>query len=391
MEVFDTSNPECKGRFLNDSETLNSCMDFVNQSIALRKYPLLQTDRWLAIVYIVTMATALLVGTCGNTLIILVSAVVKGVNKSGKEFIVNLALADFCVTAIADPLCIIGVAKGEQFFDDKKWLCESVASLCLTACFCAFLSLTLLTLSRYIYLCHNHIYDKIFTRVSCIIICVISWVVAFLFEFPNFIGWGGHYFDQKNHQCIWDRTASLSYTMFVSIGLIGGPLLVMAICYFLIFQEIWKTKRDIYKLDSENPNRMRKAWNETVRSSKTLFCIFVVFLICWTPYAVTVTLDMQNNFSTEIHLFITLLAHFHSSVNCIIYTTGNKRFRMGILRCFGCTSSQKSFCSNPDVISKKTHSGSSNTPSLNSDSSSPQITKSSSLSTISVSVTSSPP
>lgn len=266
-----------------------------------------------------------------------------------------------------------------------------MASLCLTACFCAFLSLTLLTLSRYIYLCHNHIYDKIFTRVSCIIICVISWVVAFLFEFPNFIGWGGHYFDQKNHQCIWDRTASLSYTMFVSIGLIGGPLLVMAICYFLIFQEIWKTKRDIYKLDSENPNRMRKAWNETVRSSKTLFCIFVVFLICWTPYAVTVTLDMQNNFSTEIHLFITLLAHFHSSVNCIIYTTGNKRFRMGILRCFGCTSSQKSFCSNPDVISKKNHSGSSNTPSLNSDSSSPQITKSSSLSTISVSVTSSPP
>lgn len=256
------------------------------------------------------------------------------------------------------------------------WMCDFVASMCLTACFCAFLSLTLLTLSRYIYLCHNQLYDKLFNRVTCIIMCVVCWVTAFLFEFPNFIGWGGHYFDQKNHQCIWDRTASLSYTMFVSIGLIGGPLVIMAICYFLIFQQIWETKRDIYKLDSENPLRMRKAWNETVRSSKTLFCIFIVFVVCWTPYAITVALDVQNNLSTEIHLFVTLLAHFHSSVNCIIYTSGNKRFRKGLMRLIGCASSTKSsFTSNPDTTAKRTGSTSSTSPSVTSESYSPQFTK----------------
>lgn len=271
---------------------------------------------------------------------------------------------------------IKGVAKGEQFFDDKMWMCDFVASMCLTACFCAFLSLTLLTLSRYIYLCHNQLYDKLFNRVTCIIMCVVCWVTAFLFEFPNFIGWGGHYFDQKNHQCIWDRTASLSYTMFVSIGLIGGPLVIMAICYFLIFQQIWETKRDIYKLDSENPLRMRKAWNETVRSSKTLFCIFIVFVVCWTPYAITVALDVQNNLSTEIHLFVTLLAHFHSSVNCIIYTSGNKRFRKGLMRLIGCASSTKSsFTSNPDTTAKRTGSTSSTSPSVTSESYSPHFNK----------------
>lgn len=267
-------------------------------------------------------------------------------------------------------LCFFkGVAKGEEFFDDKQWLCEFVASMCLTACFCAFLSLTLLTLSRYVYLCHNQLYDKLFNRGSCIVMCVMCWATAFMFEFPNFIGWGGHYFDKKNHQCIWDRTASMSYTMFVSIGLIGGPLVLMAICYFLIFQQIWETKRDIYKLDSDNPMRMRKAWNETVRSSKTLFCIFIVFVVFWTPYAVTVALDVQDNLSTELHLFVTLLAHLHSSVNCIIYAAGNKKFRKGMMRLFGCRQSTKSsFSSNPDVTTKRTNSSSSTSPSLNSDS-----------------------
>ncbi|XP_061191027.1 melatonin receptor type 1B-like [Saccostrea echinata] len=312
--------------------------------------PLLQTDTSLAVVYIIIISTALLVGTFGNTLILLVSTALRGVNKCGKEFIVNIAVADLCVTAIADPLCIIGVTQGERFFEEKKWLCVFVASLCLTACFCAFLSLTLMSMSRYIYLCHNQVYHRVFSRASSILLCITCWVVAFLLETPNFFGWGGHYFDQKNHQCIWDRTASSSYTMSVSI-LIGGSLLVMAVCYFLIFKRIWETKRNIYILDNENPLRMRRVWEETVRSSKMLFCIFVAFVVCWTPYAIVLVLDVQDNFSTKVHLFITLVAHIHSSVNCIIYFAGNKRFRMEILRLCVRKSSREAPCtSHPDIM-----------------------------------------
>lgn len=77
--------------------------------MAVRQEPLLDSDTTLAIIYIVIMGIALLVGTCGNALILLVSAVMRGINKSGKEFILNLAIADLCVTAIADPLCIVGM------------------------------------------------------------------------------------------------------------------------------------------------------------------------------------------------------------------------------------------------------------------------------------------
>ncbi|XP_065921329.1 melatonin receptor type 1B-B-like isoform X2 [Magallana gigas] len=307
----------------------------------LRTDPLLDTNPTLAIVYIVIVGIALLVGTCGNVLILRIFTVMGGINRSGKEFMMNLAIADLCVTAFADPLCIVGVVKGEYFFTDNIWMCELVAGMCATACSCAFLSLTLLSLSRYIYLCHKQLYYRLFGRVSCIVMCVGCWLMAFFYEVPKFFGWVGYYFDQKNYQCIWDRTANMSFTMFVCISTIV-QLSMISVFYFLIFLQIWKTKRNVFKLDSDNPLRMRRAWNETVRSSKVLFCVFVVFVVCWTPYCIIMILDVEDNFSTEVYLFLTLLAHLHSSVNCIIYTTGNKKFRGQIMRHFRFRSSVKS-------------------------------------------------
>lgn len=75
----------------------------------MRTEPLMDTNPTLAIVYIVIVGIALLVGTIGNVLIIIIFTVMRRINKSGKEFMVNLAIADLCVTAIADPLCILGV------------------------------------------------------------------------------------------------------------------------------------------------------------------------------------------------------------------------------------------------------------------------------------------
>lgn len=314
--------------------TFITCLGFNNGStMIMRREPLLETNPKLAISYIVIVGIALLVGICGNVLILMIFTVMRGINKSGKEFMMNLAIADLCVTAIADPLCIVGVAKGEQFFDGQMWTCELVAGMCATACSCAFLSLTLLSLSRYIFLCHNHLYDKLFSRVSCVIMCLGCWLMATVFEAPKFLGWGGYRFDEKNHQCIWDRTASLSYALFVCISTLL-QLIMIGVFYFLIFLQIWKSKRNVFKLDSDNPLRMRRAWNETVRSSKVLFCVFLVFVVCWTPYCITVIIDVADNFPTEVHLFVTLLAHLHSSINCIIYTTGNKKFRRGIVRLF---------------------------------------------------------
>ncbi|KAL4240588.1 hypothetical protein ACF0H5_001380 [Mactra antiquata] len=297
---------------------------------------LLETDFTLAIIYCCIMGIALTVGVFGNIIIVVITAGTRAMNNVGRDFVMNLAIADLCVSGVADPLCILGVLKGEKWFQGRRILCELVASMCLTACICAFLSLTLLSINRYLFVCQNYWYHRIMKRPICITLCVICWITAFLFEFPNFVGWGGHYFDQKNHQCIWDRTASFSYTLFVSGGLIGGPLILMGVCFILVFYKIWSSKRDLYIFDKDDPLRMRRIWKESLRTSRTLVIIFIAFVICWTPYAVVIAFDNSDTASTEVHLFVTLLAHLHSSLNFTIFVCSNKNFRQAVhslLRC----------------------------------------------------------
>ena len=127
--------------------------------------------------------------------------------------------------------------------------------MCLTACLCSFLSLSMMAVNRYVFVCHNKHYYRIYRRPVSFIMCLLCWVFAFLFQFPSLLGWGDHTFDLKSHQCIWDRTADLSYTLFITGGLIGLPLIFMGICFVLIFRRIWKSKFDVFSLNLDDPLR----------------------------------------------------------------------------------------------------------------------------------------
>ena len=58
---------------------------------------------------------------------------------------------------------VLGIIYGSVWFADKPLLCEAVASICLTSCFCSLLSIGAVAFNRYIHICKNHLYNKIFT------------------------------------------------------------------------------------------------------------------------------------------------------------------------------------------------------------------------------------
>lgn len=182
----------------------------------------------LAVIYVTITAAISVSGLFGNAFILYMSKKEKNLNQTGKMFVCNMSLADLCVSGIANPMCIVAAVLGKEKMDDIFILCEMVACMCLTACVCAFLNITFLTINRYIFICRNTIYHKIFTTASTIIMCGSTWILSFALEAPNFIGWGGHSFDKKSHECIWDWTASRSYTLFVSLGLITCPLVTLS-------------------------------------------------------------------------------------------------------------------------------------------------------------------
>lgn len=59
---------------------------------------------------------------------------------------------------------------------------------------------------------------------------------------------------------------------------------------------------------------------------KVLFCVFVVFVVCWIFYCIIMILDVGDNFFIEVYFFVIFLVYLYLSVNCIIYIIGNKKF-----------------------------------------------------------------
>jgi len=66
---------------------------------------------------------------------------------------------------------------------------------------------------------------------------------------------------------------------------------------------------------------------KTIRRVKTVFVIFVSFVSCWTPYIVVVLYDSSDTLPLPVHLYASMLAHLHASLNFAIYGLMNADLR----------------------------------------------------------------
>lgn len=201
------------------------------------------------------------------------------------------------------------------------------------ACICAILNLSMATINRYIFVCHNQMCGKVFNRRNSLSTLCLVWLVSFLLESCNIFGLSGHHYDVKQHSCVWNRVANHTYTLYITFILIMLPLLSVGVLNLLILRKIQKTKMDIYKLSDSNQIRGKKSWlAETLRTSRTIFLLFMVFIFCWCPYVFVIACDSKDVLQEEVYLFVALLVHSHSSSGFIVYWIGSKEFVKAVKR-----------------------------------------------------------
>lgn len=151
-------------------------------------------------------------------------------------------------------------------------------------------------------------------------------------DVPNFLGWGDHGFDRKSFICVYDRLADLSYTLFFCLGGIAFPIVVISICYLKIFLFVRASKKKLTSEQGTGGGLTSKESQASVKLARTLFFIFAIFVICWTPYAIVVSVDVNDEFPAELHTYVILIAHTNSSLNSVLYGVTNKQFRDGYAR-----------------------------------------------------------
>ncbi|ELT94145.1 hypothetical protein CAPTEDRAFT_64190, partial [Capitella teleta] len=287
----------------------------------------------LNIIYLIILIATTLIGNVGNVLVIGAVVCDRKLRKEGNVFIVNLAIADLCVTSVVDPFSVAGVLVGHQWFLDRHVLCHAIGSICLVSCVCSLWSIAAISVNRFVLLCRQTLYRKIFTWRSAIHMSLGLWVVAILLDLPNFLDWSDHTYDMKTMACSYDRTASYSYTVFFITLFVTIPLFVVVYCNIKIYSFVLRSRIRDYASDPlTSKNRVlpgKREIRQEVKLAKTLFLIFLVFCVCWAPYALVCLIDRYDRISKDVYTVAILMAHSSSTLNSILYCATNKRFRDG--------------------------------------------------------------
>lgn len=140
----------------------------------------------------------------------------------------------------------------------------------------------------------------------------------------SLLGWAGHIYDKKTLSCVWNRLASLSYSLFGVIVCIITPCVLIFLFYMKIFIFSYKSKAKARSL-----NR-----NHSLRLAQGLFVSFMLFAICWLPYGLIVMLDFADRLPRSAIMFTMTLGHMNSSLNSILYALFNPAFRRGCANLF---------------------------------------------------------
>ncbi|XP_038052427.1 melatonin receptor type 1B-B-like [Patiria miniata] len=300
------------------------------------------------IVFLICTIIMLCMGLVGNVLVIGAVLVHRRLRVLGNVFVINLAIADMCVTIFVDTFSIVGIATDGRFFDTQQALCDMVGVICVTSCSCSMWNIGHISLNRYMRICHGKLYPRVYNRRTIPFILAVTWTLCFLIDLPNLVGWGAHAFDARIMMCTYDYTESYTYTLYFIGWGFGFPLVVTSYSYLRIIYVVKQAERNARKANDvqtvskavsgttrpagtskESQKRVPRIGNTDIRLLRSVFTIWIVFLVMWSPYAITVLGDTQYLWPTDVYVVAVILAHTNSSINGILYAATNRHFREG--------------------------------------------------------------
>ena len=167
----------------------------------------------------------------------------------------------------------------------------------------------------------------------------------------NQLGIGDHSFDRKSLECIWDRMASFSYTVVFSVTLVWIPCLIIGVCYLKLYLFVRRHKQKLtnHRNGINNLAVPQIPSKPQPQLGKTFILIYAVFVTCWIPYALLIVLDLEDSFPHEVHLFITIFAHLHPSINWLIYYLTHRKLALAFCKLLGFKSRTNSSSSGRNI------------------------------------------
>ncbi|XP_072405144.1 trace amine-associated receptor 1-like [Chiloscyllium punctatum] len=265
----------------------------------------------------------------GNMLLIISILHFKQLHMPTNYLILSLATADFLLGCFVMPYSMMRSVEMCWYFG--QLFCKIHSSCDIMLSTASLLHLCFISVDRYYAMCDPLRYKIRITFFSVQIMIIVSWAVSASFAFVliflklNLKGMGEGY--NINFACYGSCVLVFSEISGVVASTVAFyiPGITMLCIYFKIYFVARKQVRNINKIASQVQNiknsKTRFAQSHERKAAKTLGMVLGIFLICWSPFFISNTIDAFINYSIPPVLFDAFVwfGYMNSMFNPLIY------------------------------------------------------------------------
>ncbi|KAK1784745.1 hypothetical protein P4O66_003416 [Electrophorus voltai] len=270
------------------------------------------------------------VGLLGNMLVMYGVVRYTKMKTATNIYIFNLALADALATSTL-PFQSAKYLMNTWPFGEP--LCKLVIAIDYYNMFTSIFTLTMMSVDRYVAVCHPVRALEFRTPVKAKVINVCIWILSSAVGVPIMIMAVTKVTNQGKIDCTlkfpdpdwyWDTVTKICVFIFAFVV----PVLVITICYGLMILRLRSVR--LLSGSKEKDRNMR-------RITRMVLVVVAAFIICWTPIHIfiiiktLVEIDQRNPFVIASWHLCIALGYTNSSLNPVLYAFLDENFK----RCFG--------------------------------------------------------
>ena len=274
-------------------------------------------------VLVTAYSIIVLVGICGNSLVIHVVRKKRSMHSTMNFLLVNLAIADLLTLVWCMPGTFLAYTTHPSG-QTGSFLCKFITTHSIggVGMIVSGLTLTLISVERYKALVRALQTPSRLNKDNVVYVIAVIWVFAIAYVTPLFVFMT---FDEKRKRCatLWPTSSTNANAYWIVLAVIvTTAFITMTVCYFSIIRGMYFTKT----ICSSNANTGDETDAMIKRRIVTMLLIVtVVFVLCFFPYAIATATDIpQENTFYKISYF---LVYCSSSINPITYAVGSSNYR----------------------------------------------------------------
>ncbi|XP_043935195.1 melatonin receptor type 1C-like [Protopterus annectens] len=302
------------------SNTCVGCMPSHSNSTSFLNNTLMDLTVFLTTVMIFITVMDIL----GNAMVIASILKNKKLRNAGNIFVISLSAGDLIVGVYSYPLVTIATFHNKWILGDAQCKISAIIhslSFCVTV-----YSIMGIAINRYCCICHSLKYDKVYSmRRTCFYI-FLTWAFSIILIIPVMF-FDVIQYDERLHFCALIFTVNLSLTSTYGVLHFIIPVVIVIFCYSKIWILVIQAK---YRVRHDNKQKLKPA---EVRNFLTMFAVFVLFAVCWSPFSIPALVvglspaKMDFEIPPWLFVFGYFTASFNNCLNGLVYGVLNQNFR----------------------------------------------------------------